>query len=391
MRGLGRRVNLVAGGVAALVLAGGGGAIAATELDGPSSADNAIISDAASQLGVSSSALSSALRKAITDEINSEVSAGKLTEEQASALESRLSSGKAPLFGGLLGGFRPRGFGGGLGRGGFGPGGLGGGFGGELSTAASYLGLTDAQIKADERGGKTLAEIAVAQGKTADGLVAALVSAQKSKLAGAVSAGKVSTSQEQAIESHLQQQITDLVNGTAPKGFGGGFGPGSFGGGVGRGAFGPGGFGGGLGRGGFGFGGLGGGFRGERSAAASYLGLTEAQIRSEEQGGKTLAEIAFAQGKTADGLVAALVSAQKSKLASAVSAGKLSPSQAQAIESHLQQQITDLVNGTAPKGFGGGFGRGGSGGVPRGGNGPGSGSAPESFHGGRELFGEAGH
>ena len=209
--------------------------------------------------------------------------------------------------------------------------------------------------------------------------MAALVSAQKSKLASAVSAGKVSASQEQAIESHLQQQITDLVNGTAPKGFGGGFGPGSFGGGVGRGGFGPRGFGGGLGRGGFGPGGLGGGFRGELSAAASYLGLTEAQIRSDEQGGKTLAEIAVAQGKTADGLVAALVSAQKSKLASAVSAGKLSASQAQAIESHLQQQITDLVNGTAPKGFGGGFGPGGSGGVPRGGNGPGQRQRPRQL------------
>ena len=390
MRVFGRRGNLIVGGVAALVLTGGGGAIAATELSSsPSALDNTIISDAASQLGISSSALSSALRKAIVDEINSEVDAGKLTNEQASALESKISSGQLPLFGGLGpgglgagpggsgpgaggfgpgrfgggpggGAFGPRRFGGGPGGGAFGPRGLGGFIGADPSAVASYLGLTEAQIRSDLWGGKTLAEIAVAQGKTAEGLVAALVSAEKSKLSSALSAGKLSSSQKQEIESNLQQRITKLVNGDLPKGgFGpGGLGAGPSGSGPGAGGFGPGRFGGGPGGGAFGPRGLGGFIGADLSAVASYLGLTEAQIRSDLWGGKTLAEIAVAQGKTAEGLVAALVSAEKSKLSSALSAGKLSSSQKQETESNLRQRITKLVNGDLPKG---GFGPGGPG------------------------------
>jgi hypothetical protein len=224
-----RTGKLVAGGVAAIVLAGGGAAVAATAFTSPSARDSAIISDAAGQLGIQPSALSSALTKAIDDQINAAVTAGQLSQSQASALESRLASGDLPLFGGLLGGA-----------------GAGGRFGGELSAAATYLGLTSSQIQSDLRGGQTLAQIANSTtGKSSSGLVTALVSAVESNLGSAVSAGKLTSSQEQTIESNLQTRITDLVNGTRPQGFRGGFapgfrggrGPGSFGGG---GGFGPG-------------------------------------------------------------------------------------------------------------------------------------------------------
>ena len=51
-----RKGKLFAGGIVALVLAGAGGAIAATELISPSARQTAIIADAAGQLGVQPSA-----------------------------------------------------------------------------------------------------------------------------------------------------------------------------------------------------------------------------------------------------------------------------------------------------------------------------------------------
>ncbi len=54
--------------------------------------------------------------------------------------------------------------------------------------------------------------------------------------------------------------------------------------------------------------------RGERhhggpqlAAAAEYLGLSADELRTQLEGGKTLAEMAEAQGKSVDGLVDALV------------------------------------------------------------------------------------
>src|SRR5687768_889238 len=45
------------------------------------------------------------------------------------------------------------------------------------------------------------------------------------------------------------------------------------------------------------------------STAATYIGITEAALRSELEAGKSLAEVAIANGKTRDGLIAALTAA----------------------------------------------------------------------------------
>src|SRR5712692_5082606 len=43
-----------------------------------------------------------------------------------------------------------------------------------LATAATYIGITDADLRTELQTGKTLAQVAVAHGKTRDGLIAAL-------------------------------------------------------------------------------------------------------------------------------------------------------------------------------------------------------------------------
>ena len=126
---------------------------------------------------------------------------------------------------------------GGDGGGGFGGRGFGGGFGSSLSAATSYLGITAQELQTDITSGKTLAQVAKDKGKTAAGLVRAMVTLQKKQLDASVSAGQFTQQQEDLIVSSLTQRYTAIVNGTRPsgRGFGGGFGGGDDGGGPGGG------------------------------------------------------------------------------------------------------------------------------------------------------------
>jgi hypothetical protein len=109
-------------------------------------------------------------------------------------------------------------------------------------------------------------------------------------------------------------------------------------------------------------------------AAATYLGVTTTVLRSDLQGGKTLAQVAAAtSGKSAAGLIDALVTAQQATIEKQVSAGTLTRSQADQLEANLKQRVAAEVDGT----FGGG--RGGFGGPPGGGQGgPNAGSNGKS-------------
>ena len=80
-------------------------------------------------------------------------------------------------------------------------------------------------------------------------------------------------------------------------------------------------------------------------AAASYLGLTEQQLESRLESGKTLAQIAKAENKSVDGLKTAMVKDAKAKLDAAVKAGKLTKADEQKVLNELEQRIDDLVNG----------------------------------------------
>lgn len=88
------------------------------------------------------------------------------------------------------------------------------------------------------------------------------------------------------------------------------------------------------------------GFFGRFEAAADYIGITEAQLRTELESGKTLAQVAQDHGKSVDGLVDALVANAKEKLDNAVSAGRLTRAQADEMLSDLKGRITNLVNST---------------------------------------------
>ena len=214
MKGL--RTKVVAGGVAALALVGGGAAVAATQLGTPKQESQAIVNDAAKQLGVTPTKLSDALKQAVENRVDAAVAAGTLTKAQGDDLKARIASAEVPLLslgGGPRGGHMFR-----------------GGPGGHLGAAATYLGVTESELQTQLQGGSTLAAIAKAKGKTVDGLVAALVADEQKELDAAVKAGRLTDAQAKELLTNAKARLTDMVNGTGgpggPGGHGGFGGPG---------------------------------------------------------------------------------------------------------------------------------------------------------------------
>src|SRR5262245_44639144 len=85
--------------------------------------------------------------------------------------------------------------------------------GGPLAAAAAYLGLSEEELRDSIESGKTLADVATAQGKSVDGLKQAMLDAVKADLDKAVANGDITADQEQTILSKLRAGIDDFVNG----------------------------------------------------------------------------------------------------------------------------------------------------------------------------------
>lgn len=175
-----------------------------------------------------------------------------------------------------------------------------------LATAATYIGITEAALRTELQTGQTLAQIAVAHGKTRDGLIAAL-SAEATK------------------------QITTAVDQPGTN-----FGPGGRGGPGGPRAM----------------------ITNDIAAAATYIGATEADLHTKLQAGQTLAQIATAAGKTRDGLIAAMVADGNAKIDAAVAAGTITAAQATEKKASLSAHVTAEVDQHRPAGVPGGPGRG---------------------------------
>ncbi len=163
-----------------------------------------------------------------------------------------------------------------------------------LASAASYLGVSQSQLKSELRSGKSLAQIANASAdRSAAGLIAALESTDKQKLAAAAAS--------------LPQRITAEVD--RRRGLG----------------------------------------RSVSATAARYLGASSSEIRAQERSGKSLAQIADATaGRSEAGLIEALVATRKAALTNAVGAGTITQAQASKVLPLLPSRITARVEREPP-------------------------------------------
>jgi D-Tyr-tRNAtyr deacylase len=180
-----------------------------------------------------------------------------------------------------------------------------------LTPAASYLGISVADLASDLKSGKTLAQEATAKGKTASGLIDALVTAEKKVLDAENAAGWLTDAQETNVLANLKDAITDLVDngpGLPPSG--------------------P--------------------RNGLLQTAATYLGISAGDLLADLRSGKTLAQEATDKGKTADGLVQALLAPLRSALDQRVKDGDITSAQETGILNRETTRLTDLVNNTKP-------------------------------------------
>jgi hypothetical protein len=81
-------------------------------------------------------------------------------------------------------------------------------------------------------------------------------------------------------------------------------------------------------------------------AAAKYLGLTDAQLRTRLRSGKSLAQVASAQKKPLDGLKSAIEAAVKTDLDKAVADKRITQAQEDNILSELHGRLDEIVNRT---------------------------------------------
>jgi uncharacterized protein (DUF433 family) len=246
--------------------------------------------------------LQASLKQAVTD--------GKFTQAQADTVLQKFDATARQRMSAT--------FRGGSGYGGFGHG------GGELvSATASLTGLTVQDVMTQLQAGKTLEQVAVSKGKTADDVIASARSALQANLKQWVTDGKLTQTQADAelqrFDATAKQVMTTPFTG-APHG---GFGHGAFG------------------HGGFGHGG------GELvSATASVTGLTMQEVMTELRGGKTLAQIAEGKGKTADDVIAAARTTLQASLKQAVTDGKLSQAQADAVLQRFDATAKQVMTST---------------------------------------------
>jgi hypothetical protein len=188
---------------------------------------------------------------------------------------------------------------------------------GMLEAAATYLDVTPQALREQLRSGKSLAQVAEARGKSVQGLVDAVVAGAKARLDAAVAAGKAPAEKAAQLLANLKARVAALVARTGPARAAS---PDN-----GRPAA-----------------------RGLFGVAAAYLGLTPQALFAQLRAGKSLAQVAQAQGKAVDGLKQAILGAVKARLDTAVDAGRISAAQEQAFLTRLADRLDTLVNRTRP-------------------------------------------
>jgi|688.fasta_scaffold116154_5 hypothetical protein len=207
-------------------------------------------------------------------------------------------------------------------------GGRGGlGRGASLTTIATALRMTETDLQSALQSGKTVAALATEKGVALQTIVDALIAEQKTLLQQAVTEGRLTQAQADARLAALQSELPTRLS-TA-------FTPGMRGDGRGM-----------LGR--FGLG-------ASLTTVATTLGVSESDLLTALQAGKSVADVAAEKNVDLATVSAAIVVEQNTKLQQAVSAGQLTQAQADQQLALLQANLPHLLSlkGGMEAGFGG--------------------------------------
>ena len=208
---------------------------------------------------------------------------------------------------------------------------MGSGKGGEV--VATVLGLTATELRTQLDAGKTLAQVATAQGVAVQRVIDAIVAEKQAYLAQEVASGELTQAQADAKSANIIAKVTEKVNTVRPAKPEGG--------------------------------------RGGKSqeAVATVLGLTATELRTQLDAGKTLAQVALDQGIAVQKVIDVIVTDIKAHLAEEVASGQLTQAEADAKSASVTAKATEKVNTVRPaKPAGGRGGRDGGRGAMRGQN-----------------------
>lgn len=176
----------LAAALALMLLAGGVPTAAAPAAGSPVPT---LLDGVAKNLGVPAARLEEAVRAAELERWNTFAGAHHVPEARAKAIGDRIRN--APLT--LVVRF------GGPGRQGI------------LAAAAGYLGVPREQLAQELRSGKSLAEVAAARGKSAQGMREAILTAAERDLAGRVQEGQITPAARDRLLGNLKQQIDQIL------------------------------------------------------------------------------------------------------------------------------------------------------------------------------------
>ena len=153
----------------------------------------------AAGLGIQRSALDSALKTAGLETVDEAVQQGTITQEQATAMRTRIENGEVIGFGGGRGGHRggPK---------------VAGVREAMLNAAATTLTITTAELQTQLHAGQTVAQVAAAHGTTEAAVRTAALAAAKTKLNEAVQAGTITQEQADTYYARLEQEGVNFLN-----------------------------------------------------------------------------------------------------------------------------------------------------------------------------------
>ena len=186
-----------------------------------------------------------------------------------------------------------------------------------VAAIASILKLTEAELKTQVQSGKTLAQIATAQGVDIKLVVDAIVADMKSHIADEVKSGEITQAQADTKLADVTAKATERVNNVRPA-----RGEGMHGGPKGHGR--------------------------NVAAIASVLKLTEAELKTQVESGKTLAQIATTQGVSVQSVIGVLVTDMQAHIAQEVASGKITQAQADTKLADVTTKVTEMVNTVQP-------------------------------------------